>query len=443
MIDHWTPGRLFNEVVMPAQIELIRMEYRGMRVDEKLRKQRRRELRAKIKKMVADPVLDGCNPWSWQQVRNKLHGWKVTKAKSTNERTLKKIRARRMDVSPFITHILKCRKARKLLTQIGAPIHPDGRMRTAYKLHVAETGRGRSGPDVFGLGMNLQNVPIDQRDWIVPDDSLVFWSAGASQIEAMIMAWMSEDKDYIKAFLEGRDLHTEHAVKLFTVKKEDVDNPISKDSDWTYRDASKKISRAWGYWISPSGLVDRINEEIPNLLFTTNSAQRHLDALGYMHSGVNRWRLRIVEQLKRSRTLTTPYGRSRAFLGPWRAGDPTPNSLHREAIVHLLQSTAGDHFHQALVQTASRLRSIPEAECLLYTHSEIAGQCRRQDLGEVAQIVREEISRPLPLEWQGKPLVCPTEFGSGASWRESRKEHWEKISHRKILPIPGEKISCE
>jgi len=416
----WNAARLFDEIVMPAQMELIRMEYRGVRVDETLRSRRRAEFEARIETLKADPILEEVNPWSPIQVLNKLKAWKATRARSADERALKKIRARRPDVADFITHVLECRKARKLKsTYMDAKTHNDGRLRTSYKLFTVETGRGRSGKDVFDLGTNMQNFPASQRDWIVPDPGKVFWAADASQIEARVVAWLAQDDAYVQAFLDERDVHTEHAVAMFDVPESGV-RDLVPGSERSYRDSGKLVTHSWGYWISPYGLAARINDTIPDLAYSDRDASKHLRALDKLRPGVVRWRLNLIEHLKTNRTLVTPFGRPRTFLAISRASDSLPSPLHREAVAHLPQSTAGDHMHRALVTTAAAFRTLNvRAECLLYTHDEIAGQCLPEELNNVRNIVTEAIGLPMPLKYGSNALICPADFGSGGSWKEA------------------------
>jgi DNA polymerase-1 len=418
--SEWNPERLFSEIVMPAQMELIRMEYRGVRVDENLRQSRKAEFEQRIEELKSDPVLEGVNPWSPDQVKEKLRSWKVTRARSVDERTLKKIRAKRPDVAAFVTQVLECRKARKLKsTYMEAKTHDDGRLRTSYRLFTVETGRGRSGKDVFDLGTNMQNFPQSQRDWIVPDPGKVFWAADASQIEARVVAWLAQDDTYVHSFIEGHDVHTEHAVAMFNVPEERVRDTIP-GSERSYRDSGKRVTHSWGYWISPYGLAARINDEIPELEYSVRDAENHLRALDKLRPGVVRWRLGLVEHLKSNRTLVTPFGRPRTFMGISRASDPIPSGLHREAVAHLPQSTAGDHMHRALVQTANELRRRGlDAECLLYTHDEIAGQCAPEHLDAVREVVCGAIQTPMPLTYGSYALECPADFGSGPSWKDS------------------------
>jgi len=422
-----SPWTLFHDRVMPAQMSLIRMENRGVQVDEGKRKARHADLVGKYDELrskgpdgkYADTGdLDGVNPHSPVQVRAKLVEWKCTKARTTDEKTLKKIRARRADCAPFVDAVLACRKYRKLTsTYLEAPTHPDGRMRCAYRLFVTDTGRARSGKDVFGLGMNLQNVPLSQRDWIVPDRGYVFWEADASQIEARFTAWLSGDRSYCETFLNDRDVHSEHAMALFNIGPDSVHDLIP-GTEKSFRAAGKTVTHGWGYWMGANTLQMHVNDAVPGMKFEFRDAERFLNTLDNLRPGVRDWRLRTVEELRRNRTLWTPYGRPRTFLGLWRAGDKVPNDLHREAVAHRPQSSAADHMHGALVKTEQSLTAYSSgAECLLYTHDAIAGQCKREYLDSTEKAVCSAIQSPTPLEWEGHPMVIPANFAHGSSWQ--------------------------
>ena len=63
----WNPKRLFSEIVMPAQCELIRMEYRGVNIDREMRDARRREFEKEIKFKVTDETFA-----RWQELKDRF-----------------------------------------------------------------------------------------------------------------------------------------------------------------------------------------------------------------------------------------------------------------------------------------------------------------------------------------------------------------------------------
>ena len=76
---------------MPAQCELIRMEYRGVLVDKALKNARANNYKEIIEELIKDAVLDGVNPWSPVQVRDRLHQMKGSRAISNHPQQFPKI----------------------------------------------------------------------------------------------------------------------------------------------------------------------------------------------------------------------------------------------------------------------------------------------------------------------------------------------------------------
>ncbi len=408
----------FEAVAMPVTRTLVRMEHQGVRTDEELRAARITEIESALEKEFEKPVLEGVNPNSPKQVLEWLaeHKAKPTsRGKQTSDvHALKLLRNRRPDLAPFIGAVLSVREKRKTVsTYLRAEASPEGRMHTSYRTSSTDTGRISSSKDVFGRGMNLQNVPIEQRDWFKPDVGLVFWASDANQIEARITAWVSGDQHYIEAYLEGRDIHTENASKLFHIDPSQVGKPII-GSQYTYRDVGKRATHAMNYMVGAGKLKELMNEYVPELPFSLQQSKDFIDTFKRQRPKLVQWWGQIINHLRQDRKIITPFGRQRIFLDRW--GD----QLHRAAVAFIPQSTAADHINSALVRIEARLEDIPDANVLLQVHDEIAGQCRPEVLPEVEAIVIEEMEKKLPLDWHGEPLVVPAEFKSGQNWKECK-----------------------
>ena len=410
---------LFETISMPVTKTLVRMEHTGVRIDDELRVARKQELSSQIETLMEDPKLGGVNPNSPKQVKDYLREnlpssvYKTVKA--TDVHALKSLRLKRPALGDFIDTILEVRALRKIVgTYLGADAHEDGRIRTSYRTSATDTGRLSSSKDVFGKGMNLQNVPFDQRDWFIPSTDMVFWDADASQIEARITAWIAQDENYIQGFLQDRDLHAENAAQLFGIPQEKVQETIPGSTD-SYRDVGKRATHAMNYKVGPKKLKDMMNEAVPTLPFAMKDAYHFQDTFKKIRPGVARWWIRVDEHLKKTRKMVTPYGRQRIFQD--RLGD----QLLRAAVAFMPQSTAADHINKALVAIEKRLaEEIPTARVLLQVHDSIGGECYPSDVEDVRRIVIEEMEKPLPLVWREKTLVVPAEFASGPSWKDCK-----------------------
>tara|TARA_R100000808_G_scaffold579_3_gene2961 strand:- start:752 stop:3097 length:2346 start_codon:yes stop_codon:yes gene_type:complete len=409
---------LFHEISMPVQKTLIRMETQGILIDKEKRDKRLATISTEIEELESLPILEGVNPKSPKQVKDYLKEHlppaKAKAVRSADVSVLKRVRNTNVKLQPFIDKVLEVRGLSKIVgTYLKAETGKNSRMHTSYRTSSTDTGRISSSKDVFNRGMNLQNVPLNQRDWFIPDPGLVFWDCDASQIEARITAWMAQDEFYIKAFIEERDQHSENASRLFGVPLNQV-NETPAGSPYSYRDIGKRATHAMNYMVGSKKLKNLINEYVPKMRFRQIDAERFIAVFMQLRPGVVRWWMKIQTHLKSNTTLRNPYGRPRTFL------DRFDNELIRKAVAFLPQSTAADHINKALHKIESRLNSIPKSNVLLQVHDSIGGQCRPEDLEIVEAIVIEEMEKSLPLAWNNETLKVPAEFKSGATWKDCK-----------------------
>jgi DNA polymerase I-like protein with 3'-5' exonuclease and polymerase domains len=411
----------FHSIAMPAQKTLIRMEHKGVRIDETLRTNRLKELSEKKETLVADPDLLGVNPRSPKQIKEKFAEILPVSLRphKTDVHALKSIRRRlgtsKPTASLLASAILNARETLKIIsTYLKAKAHADSRMRTSYRVSATETGRISSSKDVFHLGMNLQNVPKSQRDWFIPDPGLVFWEADASQIEARITAWLCGDEGYVTGFLDStRDLHSENAAALFGIAIQRVHDTIP-GSTYSYRDLGKRATHAINYGVGPGKLVEMMKEAVPTMPFTPADGKRFISSFMALRPGLGKWHKSIERDLAATRSFLSVYGQRRLFLS--KAGDV----LTRAAIAHTPQHMAAAHILTALAKVERDTAHIPQTSVLIQVHDSIGGQSRPEDLDEVRTIVINAMEQPLPISWRGHQLIVPAEFASGANWAQCK-----------------------
>jgi DNA polymerase I-like protein with 3'-5' exonuclease and polymerase domains len=136
-------------------------------------------------------------------------------------------------------------KASKLASTYGAGwlengYHEDGRIYASWRQLRATTGRMACDHP------NLQNIPRSGplRSYIRAPEGRVFVIADYSQIELRIAAKISEDKEMLSAYAEGRDLHTLTAQSLVGRKE------VSKDD----RKLAKAVNFGLLYGMGAQGL---------------------------------------------------------------------------------------------------------------------------------------------------------------------------------------------
>lgn len=125
----------------------------------------------------------------------------------TNEETLEFLD------DPLVAAILGFRRASKLLSTYIRPLAKQDRIYTEYNLD-AVVGR------VSSSNMNMQNIPgknsptgTDARHIFVPDSG-TFTSGDYSQEHPRILAYVSQDREMLRVFDEGQDIHMKTAKEL-------------------------------------------------------------------------------------------------------------------------------------------------------------------------------------------------------------------------------------
>lgn len=108
----------------------------------------------------------------------------------------------------FLTALLRFKADQKRLSTyiqgLRKHICPDGRVRSTYLMHGTETGRRAS------VNPNRQNDPVDTdvKRLYIADNDKVFVINDYSNLEVRVAAALSQDPNLIRAFAEGKDIHS-------------------------------------------------------------------------------------------------------------------------------------------------------------------------------------------------------------------------------------------
>lgn len=347
-----------------------------------------------------------------QYVKKKTDNPDKPKNPSANKDIVVKLAAKFKN--PGLLTILKIREKRTMLERyVDVKLDDDGRMRCNFDITGTRSGRLSSRASLSGSGTNLQNIPAEMREMFVADPGKVFVYRDFSQAEARIVAYLSNDKYLIDLFKDpSRDIHRETAAKIFNVPLDQV-TPEQ-------RFLGKKVRHAVNYDMKADRFVEVVNEdaETTGTYITHAMAQKVLDGFFLLHPNHKSvyWG-RIAQELKRSRTLNTPFGRKRTFFGRY------DEKLLREAYSYIPQSTIGDLCCKALVGMYERIeigRPDLEASILLNVHDSILVQCRIGTEREVSDLMGEAMRIPINIE--GETIYIPTDSKIGYNWMDKGKD---------------------
>ena len=404
---------LFYEIEMPLMKVLATMEHTGVRIDSEALSQSSEiltnemlELEQEIHKIagynfnVGSPMQVGEILFDRLKLDDKARKTK-TGQYSTSEDVLEKIRSKH----PIIGKILDYRGLKKLLStyidSLPLLISPvTGKVHTSYNQTVAVTGR------LSSTNPNLQNIPIrdaqgkEIRKAFIPDQDSLFLSADYSQIELRIMAHLSGDANMMEAFINGLDIHTATAAKIYKIPLNEVTTEM--------RRKAKTANFGIIYGISVFGLSDRLG--IPR-----GEAKELIDGYFITYPDVKKYMDSSIQRAKEAGYVETLLGRKRYLPDINSQNGVVRGFAERNAINAPIQGTAADIIKIAMVRIQNRLEEENlEAKMTMQVHDELNFTVPTGELEKVRKLVIDEMEQAIQLR---VPLTA--DCGVGDNWLEA------------------------
>ena len=303
---------------------------------------------------------------------------------------------------PLAKMLLEYRSHEKLLSAFGenllSKINPKtGRIHPDYMQIGADTGRfSCSNP-------NLQQIPADSafRDCFVPPEGYKFVVSDYSQIELRIMAEMSEDPAFMKAYKEGKDLHTLTASQMFNIPEEKVRH----DKE---RFQAKSINFGLMYGRGANSLATQLG-------VSPDEAKTLLNKYFKSYGGVKRWLDKTAKKAVRNGYSQTLGGRKRWFTSP----DPSDPSYQRQ-LGHVerqgkntpIQGTSADMVKYALVYIYDKIKEGKYEAWPIHTvHDEVVVEVREDQAEEVRDLVEEQMIRAARVLLKKVPVKVDAKVG--------------------------------
>ncbi|MCG7941497.1 MAG: DNA polymerase I [Candidatus Thiodiazotropha taylori] len=275
-----------------------------------------------------------------------------------------------------------------------------GRVHTSYHQAVAATGR------LSSTDPNLQNIPIRSeegrriRQAFIPQAGWKMVAADYSQIELRIMAHLSQDQGLLKAFSEGKDIHTATAAEVFGADLE----AVSSDQ----RRSAKAINFGLIYGMSAFGLARQLGIE-------RKAAQEYVDLYFDRYPGVAEFMDRIREQAHQQGYVETLFGR-RLYLPDINARNhQRRTAAERTAINAPMQGTAADIIKRAMLAVDEWIEGEkPPVQMLMQVHDELVFEVEPGYLDEAKRVLTERMQGAAKLD---VPLLV--EVGVGDNWDQA------------------------
>jgi DNA polymerase I-like protein with 3'-5' exonuclease and polymerase domains len=222
----------------------------------------------------------------------------------------------------------------------------------------------------------------------------------------------------MKWSLVNSDVHRDTAANALFFCKPEVVTP-------EMRYMGKQSNHALSYDMGPDRWAQIINKKSdipPYVVVTTKQTKDYYDKWHKYYS-IRGWHKDVQDQLNRSRTIITPYGRKRAFFAPWG------KDLWKEAYAHIPQSTVADHCNGRVhvdLRVRGGVRAVYEdyvlkgaLEILQQGHDSIIIEYDPTCEREILEGVYALMHRPLMIK--GIVFTIPVDIEVGERWGETEK----------------------
>lgn len=404
---------LFDDIEFPLSDILAEMEITGIRVDAQRLNQMKGEFATRlheIEQTIYQQAGEEFNLNSPKQLGVILFekmGLPVIKKTKTGYSTAVDVLEQLKEQAPIVEDILTYRQISKIQSTyvegLLKMIQPDGKIHTRYVQTLTQTGR------LSSVDPNLQNIPIRLeegrkiREAFVPrEQDWLIYSSDYSQIELRVLAHISDDEHLKDAFLEGQDIHSSTAMRVFGIEK-------AEDVTPNMRRQAKAVNFGIVYGISDYGLSQ-------NLGITRKEAQQYIDTYFDRYPGVKNYMESVVREAKDKGYVETLYQRRR-YLPDINSRNYNLRSFaERTAINSPIQGSAADILKIAMIELDRRLKEEKlEATMLLQVHDELVFEVPENEWKQLDQLVKEVMETAVSLH---VPLVTDSSWGK--TWYEAK-----------------------
>lgn len=402
---------LYADLELPLQLVLFDMEREGVRVDdtvlETLHEQFHKDASI-LEQRIYERAGERFNILSPKQLGHilfeklELPAHKKTKTGySTDAEALEAIAG----FDPIVSDVLQYRFLTKLDSTFAEGLlkqrASDGRIHTRFMQCVTATGR------ISSVEPNLQNIPVrtaegrEIRKAFIPSEGNVLVGADYSQIELRLLAHISGDEAFLRAFRSGEDIHARTAAEVLHIPLESV-TPQQ-------RSAAKAVNFGIVYGISDFGLAK-------NLGVSVKTASSYIRSYFERYPQVKAYLENSVAKGKEQGYAVTLLGRRRPLPELKSSNYNIRQFGERVAMNMPIQGSAADLIKRAMILVHRTMKEQGyRAKLVLQIHDELIVDAPKEEAEAVAAQMQQIMEQVLPLN---VPLVAESKIGN--SWYETK-----------------------
>ncbi|WP_068469958.1 DNA polymerase [Candidatus Protochlamydia phocaeensis] len=203
-----------------------------------------------------------------------------------------------------IPKIVEYRHVTKRLSAFGDSLYKfidvsSNRLYGSFSLGMTATGRMSS------YNPNMQNMPRDDfRDLFCAQDGYCLIGLDYSQQELRVAAFITQDKELLRIYQEGGDVHTNTAASILKIPREQVGK--------SHRQLAKAVIFGLLYGQGAKGLSIYAKRQY-SVDMAEEEAQKHREGLFNTYKGLRKWQISTGKLVEITQKIKTPCGRERDF----------------------------------------------------------------------------------------------------------------------------------
>ncbi|RDW21592.1 DNA polymerase I [Oceanobacillus chungangensis] len=276
------------------------------------------------------------------------------------------------------------------------------KIHTRYNQALTQTGR------LSSIDPNLQNIPIRleegrkiRRAFVPSEKDWIMFAADYSQIELRVLAHIAKDEKLIAAFKSDLDIHTQTAMEVFHVEKDEVTSNMRRQA--------KAVNFGIVYGISDYGLSQ-------NLGITRKEAKNFIDRYFDIYPDVKQYMEDIVQEAKQHGYVKTIMNRRRYLPDITSRNFNLRSFAERTAMNTPIQGSAADIIKKAMIDLDAKLKEEKlQARMLLQVHDELILEAPKEEIEKLKEIVPAMMENTVE-------LIVPlkVDYSYGDSWFDAK-----------------------
>ena len=403
---------LFENKYMPFVKCLYEMESEGISIDNSTLATLNAEFQERIAEFesqifeIAEEHFNLASPKQLSHILYEKLGLPVLKKNasgpSTDAETLEML-SENATPHPIISPIMNWREIQKLQGTYTETL-PKLVSQKTNRIHTTFLPWGTATGRLSCVNPNLQNIPVRSEEgrriraaFVPSQKNGKIISVDYSQIELRMLAHLSGDPELSNAFLQGQDIHSITAAKIFGT------SDVSKEM----RASAKVVNFGVIYGMSAFRLAK-------DLHISRSRAAEFISGYFNLYSKVKEYFDGVLSFAHENGFVET-IAKRRRYLELNASDHQERASAERMAMNTPIQGSAADLIIEAMLRLRNRIKreKLP-LKMLLQVHDELVFECPAEFAKELSQIIKSEMENALPLS---VPIVANA--GIGDNWLEA------------------------